>query len=54
MIIQMQVEKVKKNKVMEQVYSDAVTEIEQKIAEEEALLNQTVTTLQKSNRSPSS
>ena len=54
MIIQMQVEKVKKNKVMEQVYSDAVTEIEQKIAEEEALLNQTVTTPQKSNRSPSS
>jgi hypothetical protein len=53
MIIQMQVEKVKKNKVMEQVYSNAVTEIKQKIAEEDALLNQTVnqtvTTPQKSN-----
>jgi hypothetical protein len=45
-IIQMQVEKVKKNKVMEQVYSNAVREIKQKIVEEEALLNQTVTTLQ--------
>ena len=54
MIIQMQVEKVKKNKVMEQVYYDTVTEIEQKIMEEEALLNQTVTTPQKSNHSPSS
>jgi len=53
MTIQMQVEKVKKNKLMEQVYSDALKEIEQKVAEEEALLNQTVTTPQKSNRSPS-
>ena len=43
-IIQMHVEKVKKNRVMEQVYSDAVREIEQKVAEEEARLNQTVTT----------
>jgi hypothetical protein len=39
--------------VMEQVYSEAVREIEQKVAEEEALLNQTVTNPQKSNRSPS-
>jgi hypothetical protein len=53
MIMQMQVEKVKKNQVMEQVYSDAVRKIEQKVAEEETLLNQTVTTPQKSNRSPS-
>ena len=53
MTIQMQVEKVKKNKLMEQVYSDAIKEIKQKVAEEEALLNQTVTTPQKSNRSPS-
>jgi len=53
MTIQMQVEKVKKNKLMEQVYSDAIKEIEQKVAEEEALLNQTVTTPQKSNHSPS-
>ena len=52
MTIQMQVEKVKKNKLMEQVYSDAINEIEQKVAEEEELLNQIVTTPQKSNRSP--
>ncbi len=53
MIIQMQVEKVKKNKVMEQVYSDKIREIKQKVAGDEALLNQAVTTPQKSNQSPS-
>ena len=37
MTIQMQVEKVKKNEVMEQVYSDAIREMEQKVAVEEAL-----------------
>ncbi len=53
MAIQLQAEKIKKNKVMEQVYSDAIREIEQKVAEEEVLLDQTVTTPQKSNHSPS-
>ena len=53
MTIQMQVEKVKKNKVIDQIYSDAIRDIEQKVAEEEALLNQIVSTPQKSNRSPS-
>lgn len=52
MTIQLQSEKVKKNKVMETVYSDAIREIEQQVNEEEALLIQTVTTPQKSNRSP--
>ncbi len=43
MTIQMQVEKVKKNKVMEQVYSDVIREIKQKVAEEEVLLNSLTT-----------
>jgi len=39
---------------MEQVYADAIAEIEKKEAEEQALLNETVSTPQKSNRSPTS
>jgi hypothetical protein len=54
MTIQMEAERVKKNKVMEQVYADAIAEIEKKEAEEQALLNETVSTPQKSNRSPTS
>jgi hypothetical protein len=48
MTIQIEAEKVKKNEVMEQVYAYAIAEIKKEV-EEEALLNQTVTTLQKTN-----
>ena len=54
MTTQMEAERVKKNEVMEQVYANAIAEIEKKEAEEQALLNETVSTPQKSNRSPKS
>jgi len=47
MIIQMQAEKVKNNAVMEKVYSDLITEIEDKEIEEANLLNQAINTPQK-------
>ena len=54
MIIQMQAEKVKKNKTMETVYADAIAEIKEKEKQEISLLNECTTTPQKSNLSPSS
>jgi hypothetical protein len=54
MTIQMQAEKVKKNKSMETVYADAIAEIEEKEKQEISLLNECTTTPQKSNLSPSS
>ncbi len=44
MIIQMQAEKAKNNAVMEKVYSDLITEIEDKEIEEANLLNLAITT----------
>ena len=52
MMIQMQAEKVKKNKTMETVYGDAIADIEEKEKQEIALLNECTTTPQKSNLSP--
>ena len=52
MMIQMQAEKVKKNKTMETVYGDAIADIEEKEKQEIALLNECTITPQKSNRSP--
>ena len=52
MMIQMQAEKVKKNKTMETVYGDAIAEIEEKEKHEISLLNECTTTPQKSNLSP--
>ena len=52
MMIQMQAEKVKKNKTMETVYGDTIADIEEKEKQEIALLNDCTTTPQKSNLSP--
>ena len=52
MTIQMQEEKVKKNKTMETVYGDAIADIEEKEKQEIALLTECTTTPQKSNLSP--
>ena len=52
MMIQMQAEKVKKNKTMETVYGDAIAEIEEKEKQEISLLNECTRTPQKSNLSP--
>ncbi len=54
MTIQMQAEKVKKNKTMETVYADAIAKIAEKEKQEISLLNECMTTPQKSNLSPSS
>ena len=47
-------EKAKNNRAMEQVYADAIAEIDQKLEQENILLAESSTTPQKSNRSPSS
>ena len=52
MMIQMQAEKVKKNKTMETVYGSAIADIEEKEKQEMALLSECMTTPQKSNQSP--
>lgn len=54
MMIQMQTEKVKKNKTMQTVYADAIDDIVEKEKEKISLLNECNTTPQKSNLSPSS
>jgi Fe2+ transport system protein B len=54
LMIQMLAEKAKNNRAMEQVYADAIAEIDQKLEQENILLAESSTTPQKSNRSPSS
>jgi hypothetical protein len=46
LMIQMQAERVKKNKTMEQVYADAIAEIEEKLEQENLLLVDSTTTPQ--------
>ena len=52
LLIQMLAEKVKNNTAMEKVYADAIVEIDQKLEQENALLAESTSTPQKSNRSP--
>jgi hypothetical protein len=54
LMIQMLAEKAKNNRAMEQVYADAIAEIDQKLEQENILLAESSTTPPKSNRSPSS
>jgi hypothetical protein len=54
LVIQILAEKVKNNTAMEKVYADAIAEIDQKLEQENALLAESTSNTQKSNRSPSS
>jgi hypothetical protein len=54
MTIQMQAEKVKRNKTMKSVYADVIAESKEKEKQEISLLNECTTTPQKLNLSPSS